>query len=44
MRYSPQDYQRELREFVWDIPADYNIVDVVEGHARKDRNKVAIFW
>ena len=44
MRYSSQDYEREVKAFVWDIPADYNIVDVVEGHAKKDPNKVAIFW
>jgi len=44
MHYSSQDYEREVKAFVWDIPADYNIVDVVEGHARKDPNKVAIFW
>ncbi len=44
MRYSQQDYAREVREFVWEIPEDYNIVDVVERHAKKDQKKVAIFW
>ena len=44
MRYSPQDYEREVKEFVWNIPPDYNIVDVVEGHAKKDPKRVAVFW
>jgi acetyl-CoA synthetase len=44
MRYSNEDYERDVREFVWNIPADYNIVDVVEGHAHKNPDKVAVFW
>ena len=44
MRYSQADYERELKEFVWDIPTDYNVVDVVEEHARKSPDKVAIYW
>jgi len=44
MRYSKEDYERELRGFRWDIPSEYNVVDVVEGHAKKDPDKVAIFW
>ena len=44
MRYSQADYERELREFVWHIPPDYNIVDVVEEHANKSPDKVAIYW
>ncbi len=44
MQYNRELYQQELEQFVWDIPADYNIVDVVEGHARKNPDKIAIFW
>jgi len=44
MRYSNEDYEKDMREFTWEIPADYNIVDVVEGHARVNPDKVAIFW
>ncbi|MCD5383437.1 AMP-binding protein [candidate division WOR-3 bacterium] len=38
------EYERELREFEWNIPADYNIFGVVRGHAEKNPDKVAIFW
>lgn len=44
MRYSQADYEKELRGFVWNIPRDYNIVDTVEGHAKKNPVKVAIYW
>jgi len=44
MQYNKALYQRELERFTWDIPADYNIVDVVEGHARKNPDKIAVFW
>ena len=44
MRYSPEDYEREVSQFEWDIPAGYNIVDVVAGHAEDNPDKVAIFW
>jgi len=44
MRYSPEDYEREVSRFEWDIPAGYNIVDVVAGHAEGNPDKVAIFW
>lgn len=44
MHYTNEDYEREVRQFEWDIPTDYNIVDVVEGHAEKNPDKVAIFW
>jgi acetyl-CoA synthetase len=44
MRYDKATYQEEVRRFVWDIPADYNIVDVVEGHAAKNPDKIAVFW
>lgn len=44
MWYSREDYERELKEFVWSIPAHYNIVEVVESHAGENPDKVAIFW
>ncbi len=44
MRYSPEDYEREVRQFEWNTPTDYNIVDVVEHHAARNHSKVAIFW
>jgi len=44
MQYDKALYQRELEQFTWDIPADYNIVDVVEAHARVNPDKVAVFW
>ena len=44
MPYTTDDYHREIREFTWDIPSDYNIVSVVEEHARRNPDKVAIFW
>lgn len=44
MRYTREEYAREIREFEWDIPESYNIVNVVAGHARKNPNKIAVFW
>ena len=44
MRYDRLAYEKELREFEWKIPSDYNIVDVVEDHARRRADKVAILW
>jgi acetyl-CoA synthetase len=44
MQYDKALYQQELEQFTWDIPSDYNIVDVVEGHARVNPDKVAVFW
>jgi len=44
MRYNKESYEKEVREFVWDIPTDYNIVDVVEGHAERNPEKVAVLW
>ena len=44
MQYNKELYEKEVREFVWDIPADFNIVDVVEGHAARNPNKIAVLW
>ena len=44
MCHGQVDYEKEVRQFVWNIPVDYNIVDVVAGHAKKNPDKVAVFW
>ena len=44
MRYDKPSYEREVQEFTWEIPEDYNIVDVVEGHARRQPDKAAVLW
>lgn len=44
MQYTKALYEQELQQFKWDIPEDYNIVDVVEGHARRHPDKIAIYW
>ena len=44
MRMTREDYEQEVRSFVWDIPAGYNIVDVVEAHAARNPKKVALHW
>ena len=44
MSYTAWQYNQEMQEFEWDIPSDYNIVDVVERHAARMPQKVAIFW
>ena len=40
------NYEKEFKDWKWDIPKDYNIgVDVVDKHAdSKSRNKVALYW
>ena len=44
MRYDRASYEKEVRDFVWNVPAQYNIVDVVEGHAKRNPSKLAILW
>lgn len=44
MRYDKAQYRKEVEEFRWEIPMDYNIVDAVEGHARRNPEKVAVLW
>ncbi len=44
MRYDRSAYERELRDFDWQIPTDYNIVDVVEKHAKRRPDKIAVLW
>ncbi len=44
MPYTAEQYAKEMGEFKWNIPSDYNIVDVVETHATKMPKKIAVFW
>ncbi len=44
MQYTQALYEKELEQFKWEIPADYNIVDVVEGHARRSPDRIAVYW
>jgi acetyl-CoA synthetase len=44
MRYDEALYRKEIEAFRWEIPDDYNIVDVVEGHAARNPDKVAVIW
>lgn len=44
MQYNKALYNQEVEQFTWDIPADYNIVDVVEGHAARVPDKIAVLW
>ena len=44
MRYDKALYRKEIEAFRWEIPDDYNIVDVVEGHAARNPDKVAVIW
>ncbi|MCI2425893.1 AMP-binding protein [Candidatus Acetothermia bacterium] len=44
MPYTANDYRRAIREFTWNIPPDYNIVSVVEKHAHRNPDRIAIFW
>lgn len=40
----PIDYQKEMREFQWDVPEYYDIASVVDSHADKDPLHPAILW
>jgi len=44
MRYDRALYQKEIETFRWEIPTDYNIVDIVEGHVRRTPDKIAVYW
>ena len=44
MQYDKSSYESEVRAFRWEIPADYNIVSVVEGHAERNPDKIAVLW
>lgn len=40
----PMDYQKEMKEFQWDVPEYYDIASVVDSHAHKDPLHPAIVW
>ncbi len=44
MRYDEALYRKEIEEFRWEVPNGYNIVDVVERHAARSPDKVAVIW
>jgi hypothetical protein len=44
MQYDKAQYRKEVEEFRWEIPTDYNIVDAIEGHAQRNPDKVAVIW
>jgi len=44
MHYDKATYREEVQQFRWEIPEDYNIVDVVEGHAKEDPERIAVLW
>ena len=40
----PIDYEKEMKEFTWDVPQYYDIASVVDSHAQKDPLHPAILW
>ncbi|MBU0595360.1 AMP-binding protein [Candidatus Bipolaricaulota bacterium] len=44
MQYDKAQYRQEVEQFRWEIPAGYNIVDVVEGHAARNPDKISVLW
>jgi acetyl-CoA synthetase len=38
------DYEKEMKEFTWDVPAYYDIATVVDSHAESDPSHPAIIW
>ena len=44
MRFTKEDYEREQREFRWEIPEDFSIVKLVDGHAAKRPDRPCVIW
>jgi Acyl-coenzyme A synthetases/AMP-(fatty) acid ligases len=44
MPFTREEYERERRNFRWDIPENYNIAAVVDAHAREKGDKPCILW
>ena len=44
MPWTKEEYERERREFRWDIPADYSIAQAVDDHAWRHPEKPAVVW
>jgi acetyl-CoA synthetase len=40
----PINYEKEMKEFQWDVPEYYDIASVVDSHAQKDPSHPAILW
>ncbi|MBC7093359.1 AMP-binding protein [Candidatus Bipolaricaulota bacterium] len=44
MVFTREQYERERREFRWNIPDGYNIAAVVDAHARARPDRACILW
>ncbi|MFH1609657.1 MAG: AMP-binding protein, partial [Candidatus Bipolaricaulota bacterium] len=44
MVFTREQYERERREFRWDIPAGYTIAAAVDGHARARPDRACVLW
>ncbi|MBU7044544.1 MAG: AMP-binding protein [Theionarchaea archaeon] len=40
----PIDYEKEMKEFTWDVPDYYDIATVVDTHAESNPSHPAIIW
>ncbi|MGC1121322.1 MAG: AMP-binding protein [Candidatus Methanofastidiosia archaeon] len=41
---NPIDYEKEMKEFQWDVPEYYDIASVVDSHAQKDPSHMALLY
>ncbi len=44
MVFTREQYERERREFRWDVPAGYTIAAAVDGHARARPDRACVLW
>jgi len=44
MQFTREEYERERAAFRWDIPEDYNIASVVDGHAQRQPDRPCVVW
>jgi len=44
MPFTREQYERERKEFRWDIPENYNIAAVVDAHAQRKGDQPCILW
>lgn len=44
MPYTREQYEKERRQFQWNLPENYSIVAQVEAHARAKGNRPCILW
>jgi acetyl-CoA synthetase len=40
----PINYEKEMKEFTWDVPEYYDIASVVDAHAQENPSHPAILW